>query len=354
MNKTYINGLGAVTPQGNLKRGELLPEVFEYEEKFLQIRKPDYKEYVDAKSLRRMSKMVRMGVYAAFDAMKDAGVNQPDAILTGTGMGCQKDTEKFLNGMIDNNETFGNPTAFMQSTHNTVGARVALMLGNQNENFTYVHRTFSFESALIDSMLMLTEEDKNNILLGGIDEITEESWLIKTHLNHYKKEAVNNLNLLSDKQPGALSGEGAMFFVLSSEKDHHTYAALQDVKTFFRPESQSEIEENIYSFLSKNSLSATDIDLILMGNNGDPEFDVIYQSLEDTVFSRVATACFKHLTGEYDTAAAFAVTIAAKMITGETAPEIIFKKGSVQKPKTVLVYNQFRNINHSLMLLTHG
>ena len=354
MNKTYINGLGAVTPQGTVKRGELLPEVFEQTEKFLQIQKPNYKDYVDTKSLRRMSKMTRMGVYAAFDAMKDAEVKQPDAIITGTGMGCQKDTEKFLNGMIENNETFGNPTAFMQSTHNTVGARIALMLGNKNENFTYVHRIFSFESALIDSILMLVEEDKNNILLGGIDEITEESWLIKTHIDHYKKEAVNNLKLLNDKQPGALSGEGAMFFMLSSEKNEKSYAAVQDVKTFFRPESRDETEENLQSFLKKNNFSANDVDLVLMGYNGDTEFDAIYQSMEDSIFNDTAIGYFKHLTGEYDTASAFAMMLAAKIIAGESVPEIILKKGSIQKPKSVLIYNQFRNVNHSLILLTNG
>ncbi len=353
MNKTYINGLGAVTPQGTIRRGNLLQEVFEYEEPFLQIQKPDYKKYVDAKSLRRMSKIVRMGVYAAFDAMKDAGTEQPDAILTGTGMGCQKDTEKFLNGMIDNNETFGNPTAFMQSTHNTVGARIALMLGNQNENFTYVHRTFSFETALIDAVLMLAE-DKENVLLGGIDEITEESWQIKTHINHYKKEAVNNLKLLNDKQPGALSGEGAMFFMLSSEKNEKTYAAIQDVKTFFKPENREEIKEQLKTFLAKNNLTADEVDLVLYGYNGDPEFDTVYQETEKSLFEGIAAGYFKHLTGEFDTASAFAVTMAAKMIVGDLVSEIVLKNSSVKNPKTILIYNQFRNVNHSLILLTDG
>ncbi len=353
MNKAYINGLGAVTPQGTVKRGELLKEIFEYEEKFLQVQKPNYKEYVDAKALRRMSKIVRMGVYAAFDAMKDAGIEQPDAILTGTGMGCQKDTEKFLNGMIDNNETFGNPTAFMQSTHNTVGARIALMLGNQNENFTYVHRTFSFESALIDSMLMLADE-KKQILLGGIDEITEESWLIKSHINHYKKEAINSFNLLNDDQPGGLSGEGAMFFVLTPKKSNKSYAAVLDVKNFFRPESVSEVEKKLRSFLVKNNLTVDDIDLILMGYNGDKAFDAIYRQIEEALFSNKAVGYFKHLTGEYDTASAFAMLLAAKMIAEEPVPDILLKKGGVQKPKTILIYNQFRNINHSFMLLADG
>ncbi len=354
MNKAYINGIGSVTPQGLSKRGELLPEIFVYNEEFLQIQKPDYKKYVDAKSLRRMSKIVRMGVYAAFDAMNDAGHGQPDAILTGTGMGCQKDTEKFLNGMIDNNESFGNPTAFMQSTHNTVGARIALMLRNQNENFTYVHRTFSFESALIDSMLMLAEADKKQILTGGIDEITQESRLIKTHINHYKKMAVNNLQLFTDKQSGALPGEGAMFFVLSHQKSDKSYAAVADVATFFKPETLEETTTQIESFLTKNNLKATDIDLILSGYNGDTEYDLFYQKVENSLFNNVAKARFKHLTGEYDTAAAFAMVVAAKLIAGENPPKILFTQDMVRSPKNILIYNQFRNINHSLILLTDG
>lgn len=354
MNKTYINGIGSVTPQGLTKRGELLPEVFEIEEPFLQIQKPDFKEYVDAKSLRRMSKVIRMGVYAAFDAMKDAAVEQPDAILTGTGMGCQKDTEKFLNNMIENNESLLNPTAFMQSTHNTVGARIALMLKNQNENFTYVHRNFSFESALIDSILMLAEAGKKQLLIGGIDEITDESWLIKTHINHYKKEAINNLKILSDNQPGALAGEGSVFFILSSEKNEKSYAAIEDAKTFFMPENSEEIQYKMETFLKRNSLSVSDIDLVLMGYNGDPEFDLIYQNLENTTFKNSAVGYFKHLTGEYDTVSAFAVLMAAKLIAGEDFPQVILKKGSIKKPKKILVYNQFRNINHAFILLTDG
>lgn len=354
MNKTYINGIGSVTPQGLSRRGKLLPHVFEYNSEFLQIQKPNYKNYIDTKSLRRMGKMVRMGVYAAFDAMQDACVEQPDAILTGTGMGCQRDTEKFLNGMIENNESFGNPTAFMQSTHNTVGARIALMLKNQNENFTYVHRTFSFESALIDTILMLAEKDKHQILLGGIDEITDESRLIKTHINHYKKRAVNNLKLLDDKQLGGLAGEGAMFFVLSDKKTEKTYATIIDVKTFFKPESTEEINENFIAFLKKNNLTLSNIDLVMMGYNGDSNFDTVYQKVEDSLFPNQAVGYFKHLSGEYDTVSAYAVMLSAKIIAGEAFPKVILKKGSVSKPKTILIYNQFRNVNHSFILLTNG
>ena len=138
-----------------------------------------------------MSKIVRMSVVAAKTAMDEAGIMQPDAILTGTGMGCQADTEKFLNAILDNNETLLNPTAFIQSTHNTMGAQIALMLSNNNYNLTYVNRGFSFESALLDSLMIINEGKTKNLLLGGIDEITEESWLISTKTGMYKSEPNN-------------------------------------------------------------------------------------------------------------------------------------------------------------------
>ena len=52
----------------------------------------------------------------------------PDAIITGTGLGCLEDTEKFLTAMVTNKEEFLTPTSFIQSTHNTVSAQIALLL----------------------------------------------------------------------------------------------------------------------------------------------------------------------------------------------------------------------------------
>lgn len=59
-------------------------------------------------------------------AMKDANVESVDAIITGTGLGCIEDSEKFLKSILDNKEEFLTPTSFIQSTHNTVGAQIAL------------------------------------------------------------------------------------------------------------------------------------------------------------------------------------------------------------------------------------
>lgn len=351
-NPVFIVGTGCVSPQNTLGNDSFLDDIVETESRFLQIIKPNYREFINPKLLRRMSKIVRMGIVSASTAMKDADIDNPDAIVTGTGMGCQVDTEKFLNSMIENNEGLLTPTSFIQSTHNTVGGTIALGKQNHNYNLTYVHRTFSFESALLDSILLLNEGKAKNVLLGGFDEITEESWLIKTKIDFYKANATSNLNVLSDKQKGAQAGEASSFFVLSDEETENTYAKVVGVDMFFRPENNEVIEDKISSFIKKHSLSIVDIDLVIMGNNGDNEFDEIYNSVEDRIFSNNSTAYYKHLCGEYDTSSSFAMWLAARIIKENKIPEIILRKGSPKgEIRNVLIYNHFRNINHSLILL---
>ncbi len=348
----YINGMGCVAPQETLDPESFLEDISSVKEKYLQIVKPNFREYIDPKALRRMSKIVRMGIVAAKTAMNEAGIEKSDAIITGTGMGCQADTEKFLNSMIDNNETLLNPTAFIQSTHNTIGAQIALLSGNNNYNLAYVHRTFSFETALIDSLLFLHENYSAKVLLGGVDEITEESWKIKTHINYFKKEETENQKILENKEVGALAGESASFFVLSHEKTYQTYALIKGVDMFYRPSSQVECFNRISSFLERNNLPAENVDLVLLGYNGDAEFDEIYNNISASLFSQTNIGYFKHLCGEHDTASAFATWLASGIFKNHRVPEIIIKeKRNNDQPLTILIYNQFRNINHSLILL---
>ena len=350
--KAYINGIGAVSPQNTLSADHFLDDVQAVEAHLLQVLKPDYKQFVSPKVLRRMSKIVRMSTAAAITAMKEAGIEQPDAILTGTGMGCQADTEKFLNAILNNNEELLTPTAFIQSTHNTMGAQIALMLQNNNYNLTYVNRGFSFESALLDSMMLLKEKEAAHVLLGGIDEITEESWLISTKTGVYKKEPLNNLHLLEDKQEGALAGEGASFFILSTEKTDTSCARIAAPGTFYKPENIIIIKEKITGFLNASDLNPEDIDLVLYGYSGDKKAGHIYKQMEDDLFRRNASAYFKHLSGEYDTAVAFATWLGTKILRTSTVPEVIRRKNFTgSSVGNILIYNISHNMYHSLILL---
>ena len=128
------------------------------EKPYFSAQEPDYKEMITNANLRRrMSRMIKMGVACGLECLKDIPSEKVDAIITATGLGCLADTEKFMNALMDNREQMLNPTAFIQSTFNTVGAQLALLLKIHAYNVTYVHRGLSFESALIDGIMSIAE-----------------------------------------------------------------------------------------------------------------------------------------------------------------------------------------------------
>src|SRR4029079_11207934 len=102
-----------------------LTEPVEYGGNRLSCVEPDYKTIIDIKLIRRMSRIIKMGVAAGIECLNEAGISVPDAITTGTAYGCLEDTGVFLSKMVEQNEELLTPTSFIQSTHNTVGAQIA-------------------------------------------------------------------------------------------------------------------------------------------------------------------------------------------------------------------------------------
>ena len=136
MKKCYINGIGCVSAQNSSEDFDI--ENYQFlRERITHAYKPNYRDYIKPTMIRRMSTGVKMGVVATSIALKEANLETPDAIISGTGLGCSIDSDKFLKKIVDNNEEFLTPTAFIQSTHNTVGAQVALGLGCNAYNVTY-------------------------------------------------------------------------------------------------------------------------------------------------------------------------------------------------------------------------
>jgi len=353
MQQIYINGLGNISPQKTFDNALFLDEVVAVESNRLKCLDPNYKEYISGDMARRMSRIIKMGIAASNICLKDAGSPFPDAIITGTGLGCIEDTEKFLSNMIMNNEEFLTPTSFIQSTHNTVSAQIALLLKCHNYNFTYVNRGISFESALLDSLIQLRVGQAMTVLLGGVDELTDNSFTIMNRLGHWRRKPVNNLGLFQDKARGSIAGEGAAFFLLSTEKTQHSYVKIIGVDTFFNPGDFSEIQSRILQFLQKQDLSIESIDLVLLGMNGDPTQDMSYDQLRLDLLKNTRTGCFKHLCGEYFTSGAFALWLAAKILKHQRIPPVVlsgFPAGT--KMKNILIYNHYRNLDHSLMLIS--
>ncbi|NOQ28073.1 MAG: 3-oxoacyl-ACP synthase [Bacteroidales bacterium] len=349
----YIKGIGNISPQNTIDSNIFLDDIVNHDAGFLTSIAPIYKEFINPIKLRRMSKLIKMGICASKLCLKDAGIENPGAIITGTGLGLVGDTEKFLNQVLDYNEEFLAPTAFIQSTHNTISGQVAIALQCFNYNNTYSHRGFSFESALLDGMLLIKDKDAENVLVGGFDEITPEHHSIVKKTRWVKNETIKSLELLDHKTKGTIVGEGVGFFSLTGEKEN-TYAKIKDIKTIYKPENKEEIEAKISQFLNENDLTKDDIDLVVLGINGNVDTDDIYYHLADNYFN-TNYAYFKHLSGDYHTVGAFALWFAANTIKHQRVPEVarFRKENFTEKPiKNVLVYNHFREVDHSLFLLS--
>lgn len=349
--KIYINATGNISPQKTFGHQSLLPELVEYKTGRLSCIEPEYKDYIDIKLIRRMSRIIKMGVASASACLQEAGVSQPDAIVTGTAYGCLEDTGAFITRMVEHNEELLTPTAFIQSTHNTIGAQIALMLQCKNYNNAFVHRGFSFESALLDAAMLLNEGAAENVLVGGIDEITDISHTILTRLGLYKRNPVANTALYTDNSKGTIAGEGAAFFLLENKPSDSAYAVLEGMATFYKPADQSETEKRISTFLTEHEISPEEIDLIVTGKNGDSSGDKLYAQLEQSLFKNTPVVNYKHLCGEYPTATSFAIWLAANMIKTNSVP-VCVGHVSVKSIKRILVYNHYQQIHHALFLLS--
>ena len=351
--EVYITGTGNISPQKTFD-SDFLSEIITYENAGqMRCIEPVYKNFIDPMTSRRMSRIMKMGFCAAKMCLNEAGIENPDAVIVGTGMGCMEDTEKFLSSLISNDEQLLNPTPFIQSTHNTVAAQIALLLKCHNYNYTYVHRGYSFESALLDAMMMISENSAKNILVGGSDELTNNFYTITQRLGHWKKSPVNNLKLLGHKSGGSIAGEGSTFFMLSQQQNNLTYAKLKALITFYKPSGREEVKEQIIKFLAGENLSLNDIDLVILGLNGDQTYDNTYYSLIEDSFENKACAYFKHLCGEYQTASAFALWAGANIIKQQGIPDVMkLNDHPVKEIRNILIYNHYRNINHSLFLIS--
>jgi 3-oxoacyl-(acyl-carrier-protein) synthase len=352
--EAYIRGIGNISPQHSWDNILFPGEVVRYEGNRLKCIEPDYKAYIKPIQMRRMGRILKMGVSAAGKCLRDAGVDMPDAIIMGTGLGMQSDTEKFLTAILDNDEKFLTPTSFIQSTHNTVGAHIAVMLKCNKYNFTYVNDNLSFEGALLDSMMRLSDDPSEKILLAGIDEITDSYFTITKNAGFWKEDIPDNLSLLNHAGSGSIAGEGASFFIVTGEAHPDNYARFAGIDSFYKPESDKEIDDFITAFLAKRNLSLDDIDLVITGINGDPGWDSGYFRLQDTLFKGKTLAYYKHLCGEYYTSSSFASWLAAGILKTQSCPEaILLNNSKVNKPlRNILIYNHLRNTNHALILLS--
>lgn len=250
----YIKKVSTVSPIGDL--GENL-NLNTFAANNFNAVEPDYKEVIaNANLRRRMNRMLKMGTYAAMKCLADTDV---DMMLTATSLGSISDTEKMLDTIYSSGETLGNPTAFIQSTFNTLAGNIAQLKSTHIPNVTFVNRGETVANALGYAQVKLSC-DADNILYVSSDEKTE---LSETVLKKFKLSA------------NGMYGEGSAAMILSSDKT----GALAEIVF-------SKCGIDVMSALKELGIPMEDVEIL----------------------------DYKRWCGEYATALAFGVALAARML----------------------------------------
>jgi 3-oxoacyl-[acyl-carrier-protein] synthase II len=356
--KAAIIASSVISPQLTHNTNDFPAEITEIVADRLTCIEPDYRNLINPLQLRRMPRILKMGLASSQTCINRAGGISPDAIIMGTGLGCLDNLEKFLLDMLNSKEHVTSVLPFINSTHNAVAAQVAMLLKNHNYNITYCHRGFSFESALLDALMQIEEKPEKNILVGGIDECTSDFMKLHGYLDYWKKPQ-SNLRLLTDRSYGTIAGEGSAFFMMSGETGTGRPQAIIDgVHTFFIPhiEGSAEILKEIGRFLQRSHLELQDIDCVLLGLNGDSQLDTIYYTLQNNCFSdHTEFLYYKHLCGEYYTSSAFALWLGSVILEQQHIPDVVrLTRKPAHAIRNLLIYNHIRNTEHSLILMKYG
>ena len=88
-------------------------------------------------------------------------------------------------------------------------------------------------------------------------------------------------------------------------------------------------------------------------NKSHPSNDQVYNDVRNQLFMKKPQAWFKHLCGEYQTASSFGLWLAAMILKNGQVPETVLLDGTPPiKLRNILIYNHYRNLDHSLMLVS--
>lgn len=301
-NRCFLNAIAQVSCQKPLS-DEWFDSPYIYEEKYVRAQEPDTKGLIVPSEARRMSKILKRTVSTAITALNNSDVKQPDAIITGTGMGCMENSEKFLIDISRFGENCLKPTLFMQSTHNTISSLIAIILKCHGYNNTYSHKGISFESALFDAWLQIKSGLIRNALIGANDEVTPFMDLVleRTHPEY------------------SFVSETSMSAVLVNSILPSNMCEVFEVRLFHRPELD-EIAD---------SLKRETNEVLILGVNGNPINDKPYEDLLKHLDYLPQTLQYKNIFGDNFSASAMAFYVGAKILEKQSIPTFLKWQGNL-------------------------
>lgn len=314
-NRCYVISAAQVSCQKPLSE-EWLTAPIVYSQSYARAIEPDTKAFIAPSEARRMSWILKRTVCASLSALSQSGISNPDAIITGTGMGCMENSEKFLIDLCKFGENCLKPTLFMQSTHNTISSLIGIILKCHGYNNTYSHKGLSFESALLDGWLQIKAWAIGNALVGSHDEVTP---MMASVFNHIHPDY-------------AFISETSVSAMLSGEMHQgDCLCEVEDVAILYKPSADELL----------GAIHAEPHTAVMLGVNGNPLNDGAYDELIGHLPSSIATMHYKHIFGENFSSPAIAFYAGAMILHNRIVPEEMWmnKVDDMIAPDIVYIVN---------------
>lgn len=291
--RVYIKAATQISMQQPLSEAWMTAPV-EHTEPYVRSLDPNFRDWLNPLESRRMGKILKRALVTAQKVMHDSGVQQPDAVITGTGLGCIENTELFLDQLCREGEEMLKPTYFMQSTHNTISSLISIHDHLHGYNTTYSHKSVSFDSAFLDAYTQLLLGDIHTALVTGNDEMTPTYFSILQRAGYVG-------------QPGQVAaGEASVAMMLTTDPT----------------DALCEVEE-VRMSVKDIQLPSSPVDLLVLGTNGVPQNDSLYQKVARQM-PEVETFEYKRLFGESYTVSGIGVYAAAHLVSKGRANRILF------------------------------
>lgn len=297
--------------------------------------------------LRRMGKAVRMGAGTALPLLQQHGAT--DGIIIATANAGKEDCVKFLDQIVQYEEGMLTPLNFVQSTPNAIAGQLGLITKNHGYNITHLHHGLAFENALLDADMRLSEHPHHQYLLGAVDDISVSSYIFEEKEGWHKYEDISNKELYHSGSPGSIAGEAAVMFLVNNNAAG-AKARLVAVDTI-HTKDENIVKERLEFFIQQH-LQNNKPDLLLSGDNGDNRLSHFYSIAESVVDKETCVARYKHMCGEFPTATAFGLWISCEILQEQIIPPHMIKKQAGNPYQTILLYNTYRGIQHSFMLVS--
>lgn len=291
--RVFIKAATQISMQQPLSEAWMTTPV-EHTEPYVRSLDPNFRDWLNPLESRRMGKILKRALVTAQKVMHDSGVQQPDAVITGTGLGCIENTELFLDQLCREGEEMLKPTYFMQSTHNTISSLISIHDHLHGYNTTYSHKSVSFDSALLDAFTQLRLGDIRTALVTGNDEMTPTYFSILQRAGYVG-------------QPGQVAaGETSVAMMLTTDP----------------ADALCEIEEVSMSVRGVQQPFAP-ADLLVLGTNGVPQNDQLYREVAQQM-PGVETFEYKRLFGESYTVSGLGIYAAAHLLSQGRAGRVLF------------------------------